>query len=71
MGLGEGGGVPTYTGHQPLIHTFNILSLVTSTFVTAVALVLTDLKVSEYFKTIYYLEVYPIDWLMTRRGYDG
>ena len=35
-----GEGITIYTGHQPLIHTSNILSLVTSTFLTAAALFL-------------------------------
>ena len=52
--------IPTYTGNQPLIHTFNILSLITSTFLTAAALLLTNQQVLEYF-TVYYLEAHPIN----------
>ena len=59
-GIRGGGGSPIYTGHQ---------LLVTSKLLTVAALLLTNRKVSEYFTTVHYLEVYPIDCYTTKRGY--
>ena len=36
------GGVTTHKAHHPLVHTFNLLSFLSLTFVTAVALLLTE-----------------------------